>query len=339
MSSPPLNEAAVCGEIIAPLLRALGYHANTNNDVLYQLSLRYPHDFLGRKKSKDPLLRGKADYTCKAGGRVSWVIEAKSAAADITTDAIEQAYTYARHPEVRAVYFCLCTGSEFRVYAVDGTPEYAEIFRVDPRDTEKAAAALRPTLGPAALLRRFAEQVADTEPPIGPGLLSFAQIVRGSVTHQQTTPRLRFMEGFTVSVTGGALQRTDQGLLAYWEAQGPFASIQRLIERLGLTRVEAFAPANSLSTDPTAPTVFTMHSTAVFPKGETLRDLEKHQDVVLPTDIHCDLKITATGVLIGTTFQGSLVMEVDYKTQPPDSNGLQSVVQLTSHGEFEFQLK
>jgi type I site-specific restriction endonuclease len=100
MSTLLLSEAAVREEISAPLLRELGYRSNTENDIRYEVNLRYPKDFLGLKKDTDPPLRGKADYVCKAGGRVAWVIEAKSSEADITAEAVEQAYTYARHPEI-----------------------------------------------------------------------------------------------------------------------------------------------------------------------------------------------------------------------------------------------
>ncbi len=133
------------------MLRELGYRSNTKNDIRYEVNLRYPKDFLGLKKDTDPPLRGKADYVCKAGGRVAWVIEAKSSEADITADAVQQAYTYACHPEIRSVYFCLSTDSQFRVYATDATPEQAFLFSVDPRDTQQAAKALQPQLGPRLL--------------------------------------------------------------------------------------------------------------------------------------------------------------------------------------------
>jgi hypothetical protein len=90
------------------LLRYLGYRSGTSANVIREqsLSLRYPKASLGRKNpKKDPELRGRADYICKIDDSVQWIIEAKPAQ-DITINDIEQAYTYANHPEVRAVYFC-----------------------------------------------------------------------------------------------------------------------------------------------------------------------------------------------------------------------------------------
>ena len=98
-----MNETDVREEFVTPLLRSLGYRSGGTHNVIRELSLRYPRDSLGRKKPTDPLLRGKADYICEADRRIRWVVEAKAPEEDLGSDDVEQAYTYARHPEVRAV--------------------------------------------------------------------------------------------------------------------------------------------------------------------------------------------------------------------------------------------
>src|SRR5690348_820628 len=100
MTELQLNEQAVREEIIAPILRALGYRANGENDIRHgkHLPLRYPRSYMGRKKRTDPKLTGFADYICCAKNRVSWTIEAKGEQEDLTIDVVEQAYTYANHP-------------------------------------------------------------------------------------------------------------------------------------------------------------------------------------------------------------------------------------------------
>lgn len=91
-SESTLSEAAVREEIIAPVLKELGYRSNSANDIRYELNLRYPRDFLGHKKpTTDPPIRGKADYVCYAGGRVAWTVEAKPSGPDFTIDDVEQA--------------------------------------------------------------------------------------------------------------------------------------------------------------------------------------------------------------------------------------------------------
>lgn len=105
-----LNESDIREEIIAPFLRHLGYRSGTSANIIREQSLRYPRFFLGRKDSKkDPELRGRADYICEVDRSVRWIIEAKPPV-EVTLNDVEQAYTYANHPEVRAVYFCLING-------------------------------------------------------------------------------------------------------------------------------------------------------------------------------------------------------------------------------------
>ena len=99
-----LNEADVREEIISPLLRKMGYRSGTTNNIIREQSLRYPKVSMGRKKrDKDPLLRGFADYIVEVKGSVRWTIEAKPPQVNIGPDDIGRAYTYANHPEVRAV--------------------------------------------------------------------------------------------------------------------------------------------------------------------------------------------------------------------------------------------
>jgi hypothetical protein len=339
VTSPPLPEPAVREEIIAPILKALGYRSNSDNDIRYELNLRYPRDYLGHKKpDTDPPIRGKADYVCYAGKRVTWVVEAKSSESGITLDELEQAFTYARHPEVRAVYFCLCNGREWRVYATDGSAEAPPLRTIDPRDPKTAARDLESLLGPAALQSRFAAVAADSLPPIGPGLLSFAQITGGFTAYDRCTPDLAPMRGLTLSVTGGAIQRLETGgLSVYWQARGPYAPIQRLLERLGLTRAEAFSPANALSDQAANPTAFEGAMSTVFPAGETMYDLAKHEDVVLPFAMNCRLKYRGTGVLTAGRFRGPFELHVLYEFN--DQAGVARSSEFSAFGEFEFQLR
>jgi hypothetical protein len=339
VTSPPLSEAAVREEIIAPILGLLGYRSNTTNDIRYELNLQYPHDFLGRKKpTTDPPIRGRADYVCYAAGRVSWILEAKPSEPDITIDDIEQAFTYARHPEVRAVYFCLRNGREWRVYATDGSAEALPLLTIDPQDPRTAARDLAALLSPTALQSRFAEVAANALPPIGPGLLSFAQITGGFTSYDHAEPDIPPLRGFTLSITGGAIQRLETGgLIAYWEARGPYARIQRLIERLGLTRIEAFSPSNELSARSDAPTIFDGKMNGVFPAGETLYDLSTYTDVVLPSSMTCHLNFSGTGVLTAGRFHGPFALHVRYEFI--DASGVARSPKFSGFGQIEFQLR
>ena len=50
-----MGEADVREEVLAPLVRSLGYRTGGEHDVIREQSLRYPKIFLGRKNpAKDP---------------------------------------------------------------------------------------------------------------------------------------------------------------------------------------------------------------------------------------------------------------------------------------------
>ena len=334
----PLNEQAVREEIIAPLLKALNYRAGGENDIRYELKLHYPRESLGRKKpDKDPPQRGDADYVCYAGGRVAWTIEAKPSGSSISLDDVEQAFSYARHPQVRAVYFCLRNGNEFRIYVTDGGPDVPAIATFDPRDTSSALHTLKQFVGAEALLGRFAKAAASAFPPIGPGLDSFAKILQGSITHERTTPDNPLLRGFTVTITGGAIQRLDDSLIGYFESKAPYSAIQRLLEKLGLMRVETTAKARELSTDPATPTVFATDMTAVFPKGESLWDIPRGQEVILPEDLYCRIAFSAQASLAGIVLRGPFSLQITYQVMRDQL--LITAYELSSRGEFEFLLK
>jgi hypothetical protein len=80
-----------------------------------------------------------------------------------------------------------------------------------------------------------------------------------------------------------------------------------------------------------------MHNTVVFPKGEALRDLAKPEPVILPTDLHCELKVKAEGILVATTFRGPLEMEIEYRMQA-EGRETPLMTHVRTQGEFEFQL-
>ena len=152
-----MNEADVREEFVTPLLRRLGYRSGFKHNIVREQSLRYPRSSLGRKKRSDPMLRGKADYICEANGRIRWVIEAKAPSESLGIDEAEQAYTYARHPEVRAVYFCLTNGHEFVVYRTDESPDAGPVLTVDYDDFPAGFSRIESLLSPAAVVRDHPE--------------------------------------------------------------------------------------------------------------------------------------------------------------------------------------
>ena len=110
------NETDVREEIASPFLAVLGYKRGTCNDIARELVLTYERQFLGTKKPTDPPLRGRADYVLTVIGAGRWVLETKAPNEPIDGDAIEQAMTYARHPEVSASYSVVLNGVRLTVH-------------------------------------------------------------------------------------------------------------------------------------------------------------------------------------------------------------------------------
>ena len=70
---------------------------------------------MGSKQRKVSIV---PDYLFLSDGSPYWVLDAKSPTEDIVKSKhVEQAYSYAIHPEVRAEFFALCNGKEFVVYS------------------------------------------------------------------------------------------------------------------------------------------------------------------------------------------------------------------------------
>ncbi|MGJ7536168.1 MULTISPECIES: hypothetical protein [unclassified Variovorax] len=58
-----MNEADVREEVIAPLIKAMGYRTGTENNVLRELSLTYSRVQLGREKANDPPVEFRRSLT------------------------------------------------------------------------------------------------------------------------------------------------------------------------------------------------------------------------------------------------------------------------------------
>jgi hypothetical protein len=84
--------------------------------VVRSRSLVHPYVALGSQQRKVSIV---PDYLFLSDGKPYWVLDAKSPTEEITKSKhVEQAYSYAIHPEVRAELYALCNGKEFVLYSV-----------------------------------------------------------------------------------------------------------------------------------------------------------------------------------------------------------------------------
>jgi len=309
-----MNEADVREEIIAPLLRHLGYRSGTKNNVIREQLLSYPNLFLGRKQKNDPILRGKADYICEADNQVRWVIEAKSPNSDLDQDVKEQSWSYASHPEIRAVYFCLMNGPELKLYQTNRGPEEPPIFECGYEQLKDSLTIIENLLAPNSILRDHPAQEVDSGYPIGPGLRSIVRIVTGSITYYDNSLKFAPLIGLSMSITSGSIERNEAGTLeAYIETRMPFESLQKLNEKLGLHSMKLLSEDSSIGTDPAAPIVFTSTSNYTFPQGEAVLNLMTWEESPFPMNMHIQTNTKVVGCLEGNSFQGEFTASTLYR--------------------------
>lgn len=323
-----LNEADIREEIISPLLHYLNYRAGTQYNIIREQSLRYPRISIGNKNTnRDPLLRGVADYICEVNGQVRWVIEAKSPNTDITLDEIEQAYTYANHPEVRAVYFCITNGKHLVIYQTNLGPNANCLISIKYENFNDSLQIIKNLVGPEALLRDHPPQTVDIREPIGPGLRSIVRITNGHIIYNRNSLNNQILNELTTAIVGGAVERDEEGyLVAFLKTTVPFQSLQRLNQKFGMDQFEVKSRDKIISVDKNNPTIFQANRRVILPAGERMLNLQNWQEIELPCNITCYIETTASGILEGSKFVGEFTAKMQY---------LETGVNLSMSGEFE----
>jgi hypothetical protein len=302
-----LNETDVREEVIAPLLRQLGYRAGSENDVIREQSLRYPKRSLGLKNPKtDPELRGKADYILEVGRRLRWVIEAKAPEVLIDKNAIEQAWTYASHPEIRAIYFALSNGRTLTVFRTAHGPDSGAVLSLPYEEFDNRFQVIVNTLSPEALTLAFPDAQLDEGRPLAPGLRSLARVTNGVIRYEQNSLDHPLLNELQIWIADGAVERDKETgkLIAFVKSIVPSRTLQQLNEQLGLAQFEMVSDDTELSTDPARPTELSYQHTVIFPAGQELFNLALWQPMTLQQNITCDIKALARGVYRERVFSG-----------------------------------
>ena len=112
LDDPSFKEDAVREELIAPLLRRLGYLPTGRLRVVRSKPLTHPFVMIGSKKYPVKIV---PDYTLMVDEEALLVLDAKAPSEPIIkSHHVEQAFSYAIHPEIRSSTYGLCNGRESR---------------------------------------------------------------------------------------------------------------------------------------------------------------------------------------------------------------------------------
>lgn len=310
-----MNETDVREHIVRPFLEKLGYRYGTEASIKTEQTFRYGKAFLGRKNpSKDPDLVGRADYILDVASYGRWVVEVKASTVTIDQDAVEQAHTYAAHPEVNALFFLLTNGNEFRLYKTSSLS--APLMAWAYEDLPSMFMAILNLVGPDAIKRRAKLFEPDQGKPLAPGIASNVRVVGGFVEytdHASDHPLVSAedVNGLRLPITGGFVGRSDDGRIHALVKVAEAAPLMKEL-RAFLTSAEGYdfyCSEEYISTDIENPTIFQNFYSSHVPAGTviTIPGLGK---VAMPFGFQASATTEAIGFISDDKFCGT--MELNY---------------------------
>jgi hypothetical protein len=328
-----MNEADVRAEILDPLLRRLGYVKGGEASIEREHKLSYPYLFLGRKKpGKDLRLRGNADYTLQVGNHARWTLEAKPPSEPLDEDVLQQAWSYAIHPEVQASYFAVCNGRLFELYQTSAPWGAAPLLRLAYEELGTKFEQLKAWLGPAQIARKHPSHLPEAGKPLGGNLRAFERVASGFVSYEKHVAAISIpmLDELQIAVEDGVIRRDSGGKIrADLLTRGPFRGVQEKINDMGL-QVQVYSTDDEyLSVDPAKPTVFRFKDEQLFDWG---MNPDTYQPMPLPA-MRVLVSATALGHLDGNLFAGRFEADMVFIS-------LETLQQIPvkSVGHFQFRL-
>ena len=244
-----------------------------------------------------------------------WVVEVKPPSEAISTDAVQQAHTYAAHPEIAAAFIMVTNGRRFEVYRTGALR--APLLAFDHDQLEQSLLALFNIVGPEAIKKLSNLVRVDSGKPLGRNLASKVAIVGGQITyeeHASDTPLVprEMIEGLQLPVVGGKVERLEDGRIhAYIEIGKAAAMFREFTEMVGAADDYDFYSASEyISTDPENPTIFQNLYENVTPPGARTR-VPGIGEAVMPFGFALKAYTQAVGYVDAGVFRGT--MRLDYE--------------------------
>jgi hypothetical protein len=324
-----LNESDVREDVAMPLLRMLGYATGTANDIIREKALEYPNDFLGRKKKSDPALRGRADYILTVLGAGSWTLEIKAEGIEIDQNAIEQAITYARHPQVSGCYAAILNGRRFVAYHNTQRSEELPLIDLPVLEISELAKQLESTFSPSAIRQDCSPPRVDLEMPLATGFRSSARIAKASILYDRFTwysdsalsdqaaaildETCRRMSGLRVSAAGGWIKRDERSrIIAKLDWVFPHDNLKNFAEQKHIADMEYICLTSKLSEDSSRPTIFHVVGKMNIEAGENVFDIATWTSKIADFDVVSAYAGQATGYLEAGVFHGMVEARYEF---------------------------
>jgi len=340
-----MNETDVREIIVRPLLGLLGYRQGTPANIETEKQLRYSRAVLGRKKETDPELRGKADYICDALSYGRWVVEVKAPSETLSQDHVHQAYTYAAHPEISALFILLTNGRHFRIYRVGKMD--APIFEWKIEETKTYLLNIKNVLGAEAIRRRL-EVPIDYKKPLALNFGSRIKIVGGHLTYEEFNSDWQLLQGQfskqNAAIVGGELVRGEDGAIrGHVEQAGPYGPLHFIEKAANVDVLQFSCNDEYVSSDKNSPTIMQNFVTWDVPAGipiprEAFGGM-KLALAALPFSVAAKALTEVIGFIDGNKIKGTFTVEFEYRfgnlSMPHLRQVLPERVRVTSAGNFE----
>lgn len=125
LNDADFREDSVREELVAPLLKALGYSAFPPHRIIRSRPLQHPYVYIGTVKKHISII---PDYLLQQDNQNLWILDAKGPNENIHTGKnVEQAYSYAIHKDIRVPIYALCNGHRLVVFNVSRWPAILDV--------------------------------------------------------------------------------------------------------------------------------------------------------------------------------------------------------------------
>lgn len=274
-------------------------------------------------------------------GAGRWVLEIKAPSVAIDQDAIDQAISYARHPEVSATYAAILNGIRFVVFHSSQRSSERPVVDILVASVEQLAGELSALLSPAAIRRDCSPPHVDLGLPLADGLRSRAEVRGGFNSFQDFMWAANFpvpppqcalldemcrrMKGMRSGIVGGSVRRDDTSRIRAklnWSAPNDdllqFAFDKKLMD------AEYLSLGADISSDGARPTVFDVVGGLHVAQGEKLFDPIRWDTFVSGVAMSMNYRGQAIGHIDGHVFKGRFQTEYEctFPTLPGMGMGL-----------------
>lgn len=345
------NETDIREDVVSPLLFLLGYARGTQNDILREYTLSYDRIFLGRKNKSDPKMRGRADYILNVTGAGRWIIEVKGPDINIGKEEIDQTISYARHPEVSALYTAIINGRRFILFHSSQTSTEPPIVDIEIEEVEVLAEKLEGVLSPSSIRRDFRLPAIDLGRPLYRGYRSRARITGGVISYSDfewsaniSLPKSesdkldevgRRIKSMRFPIIDGSVWRGDDSrVCAKMKWEMPNEELLQFVLDKRLFDAIYVSLEIDVSDDENSPTMFDVVGGVTVESNEEVFDMLSWDKVHAGVKSHITYRGQALGHIKNETFLGKFMAEFDatYPILPGVAMNIRSM------GTFEIKL-